>query len=117
MSEEEIFTQADGKSLIQFARENIENFLKTGTKTPIPEKFKELFLDKYGAFVTLNRYKVSGNPLRGCIGFIEPIYPLYEVVHKVSISSAIEDPRFSPVTLGEMDNHKYRFCFWFIKGI
>ena len=104
MSEEEIFTQADGKSLIQFARENIENFLKTGTKTPIPEKFKELFLDKYGAFVTLNRYKVSGNPLRGCIGFIEPIYPLYEVVHKVSISSAIEDPRFSPVTLGEMDN-------------
>jgi len=104
MSEEEIFTQADGKSLIQFARENIENFLKTGTKTPIPEKFKELFSDKYGAFVTLNRYKVSGNPLRGCIGFIEPIYPLYEVVHKVSISSAIEDPRFSPVTLGEMDN-------------
>jgi uncharacterized protein (TIGR00296 family) len=103
MSEEEIFTQEDGKKLIRFARENIENFLKNGKKISIPEKLKGLFSNKYGAFVTLNQYKVSGNPLRGCIGFIEPIYPLYEVVHKVSISSAIEDPRFPPVTLREME--------------
>ena len=104
MSEDEIFTLEDGKTLIEFARENIETLLKTGKKIPIPEKFKELFSKKYGAFVTLNKYNVSGNPLRGCIGFIEPIYPLYEVVHKVSISSATEDPRFPPVTLREMDN-------------
>ena len=103
MSEEEIFTQEDGKKLIQFARENIESFLTNGKKAPIPEKLKALFSNKYGAFVTLNQYNVSGNPLRGCIGFIEPIYPLYEVVHKVSISSAIEDPRFHPVTLREME--------------
>jgi uncharacterized protein len=104
MSEDEIFTLEDGKALIEFARENIETLLKTGKKISIPEKLKELFSGKYGAFVTLNKYNVSGNPLRGCIGFIEPIYPLYEVVHKVSISSATEDPRFPPVTLREMDN-------------
>jgi len=103
MSESEIFTLEDGKSLIQFARENIENYLKTNKKIPIPEKLKDLFSNNYGAFVTLNRYEVSGNPLRGCIGFIEPIYPLYEVIHRVSISSAVEDPRFPPVTLNEME--------------
>jgi uncharacterized protein len=104
MTEDEIFTLEDGKALIEFARDNIETLLKTGKKIPIPEKLKKLFSGKYGAFVTLNKYNVSGNPLRGCIGFIEPIYPLYEVVHKVSISSATEDPRFPPVTLREMDN-------------
>ncbi|GAH01181.1 unnamed protein product, partial [marine sediment metagenome] len=42
--------------------------------------------------------------LRGCIGYIEPKYSLYDVIHKVSISSAIEDPRFPSVTLEELDN-------------
>jgi uncharacterized protein (TIGR00296 family) len=65
---------------------------------------KDKFNDKYGAFVTLNRYNISGNPLRGCIGYIEPKFSLYDVVHRVSIQSAIEDPRFPSVTLEEMDN-------------
>ena len=104
MSDEEPFHVEDGKLLIQFARENIENFLKQSKRMPVPEIIKQKFGDKYGAFVTLNTYNVSGNPLRGCIGYIEPIYPLYDVIHKVSISSATEDPRFPSVTLKEMDN-------------
>ena len=64
---------------------------------PIPEDLKQKFGDKYGAFVTLNRFNVSGNPLRGCIGYIEPKYPLYEVIHNVSVSSATEDPRLELV--------------------
>ncbi|MGQ4872660.1 MAG: TIGR00296 family protein [Promethearchaeia archaeon] len=104
MSEEEIFTEEDGKLIVRFARENIEYFLKTNRRMIVPDEIKEKFKDKYGAFVTLNKYNVSGNPLRGCIGYIEPIYPLYDVIHRVSISSATEDPRFPSVTLEEMDN-------------
>ena len=104
MTDEEPFHVEDGKLLIQFARENIENFLKQSKRMPVPEVIKQKFGDKYGAFVTLNTYNVSGNPLRGCIGYIEPIYPLYDVIHKVSISSATEDPRFPSVNLKEMDN-------------
>ncbi|MFW9874214.1 MAG: TIGR00296 family protein [Candidatus Thorarchaeota archaeon] len=104
MSYEEKFSLEDGQMLVEFARENIEFFLKNDKLIPITEYLKEKFNDKYGAFVTLNIHGVSGNPLRGCIGYIEPKYSLYDVIHKVSISSAIEDPRFPSVSLEEMDN-------------
>jgi len=104
MSEEEKFSLEDGTLLIKFARDNIEYFLKNDRKVPITNEIKEKFGDKYGAFVTLNKFNFPGNPLRGCIGYIEPIFPLYDVIHRVSISSAIEDPRFPSVTLEEMDD-------------
>jgi uncharacterized protein (TIGR00296 family) len=104
MPNEEEFSQEEGKILIKFARENIEYYLRNNRRIPIPDTIKEKFSDKYGAFVTLNRFNVSGNPLRGCIGYIEPSYSLYDVIHRVSISSATEDPRFPSVSLDEMDN-------------
>jgi len=104
MSNEEKFNVEEGRMLINFIRENIEFFLKNDRRIPVPDEIKQKFANNYGAFVTLNKFNVSGNPLRGCIGYIEPIYPLYDVIHKVSISSAIEDPRFPSVTLKEMDD-------------
>ncbi len=104
MPNKEEFSLEEGKILLNFARENIEYYLKNNRSIPIPDKIKERFSDKYGAFVTLNRYNVSGNPLRGCIGYIEPTYSLYDVIHKVSISSATDDPRFPSVSVDEMDN-------------
>jgi len=104
MADEEKFTLEEGEMLIKFARENIDFFLKNDRKIPVAEEIKEKFKDKYGAFVTLNIHGVIDNPLRGCIGYIEPTYSLYEAIHRVSISSAIEDPRFPSVTLEEMEN-------------
>lgn len=104
MSNEEEFSVEEGKMLINFARENIEHYLKNNKRIGVPEEIKQKFANKYGAFVTLNKFNVGGNPLRGCIGYIEPTYTLYEVIHRVSISSAIEDPRFRSVRLEEMDN-------------
>lgn len=104
MSEEMNITLEDGKDLIQFVRKNIENYLETGKRIPIPDDLKKKFNTKCGAFVTLNRYKVSGNPLRGCIGYIEPEYELCEVLHRVSVNAACEDPRFPSVRPEEMEN-------------
>ena len=104
MTDEEKFTLEDGEMLIKFARDNIEFFLQNDRKIPVTEEIKEKFKDKYGAFVTLNMQGVSENSLRGCIGYIEPTYSLYEVIHSVSINSAIEDPRFPSVALEEMEN-------------
>ena len=104
MADEEKFTLEDGEMLIKFARDNIEFFLQNDRKIPVAEEIKEKFKDKYGAFVTLNMQGVSENSLRGCIGYIEPTYSLYEVIHRVSINSAIEDPRFPSVALEEMEN-------------
>ncbi len=43
-----------------------------------------------------------GNMLRGCIGTIEPLNPLYETVAEMAIASAVRDPRFPPLSLEEL---------------
>ena len=56
-------------------------------------------LQNHGAFVTLNK----NGRLRGCIGFIEPLLPLYQAVMQASIYAACRDSRFRPVTEEELD--------------
>jgi uncharacterized protein (TIGR00296 family) len=104
MREEDLFTLNDGKILIDFARRNIETYLKKGRTIVIPEEIKNKYSNDFGVFVTLNVFKAVGNPLRGCIGYPEPIFPLFDAIHKASIKSATEDPRFPTVSIEEMDN-------------
>lgn len=49
-------------------------------------------------FVTL---KIRGQ-LRGCIGSLEPVAPLYQSVHDNAVHAAIDDPRFAPVSAVEL---------------
>lgn len=49
-------------------------------------------------FVTL---KIAGR-LRGCIGSLAPVAPLYRSVHDNAIQAALHDPRFSPVSPVEL---------------
>jgi uncharacterized protein (TIGR00296 family) len=103
MQDEELFDLQDGKKLIDFARKNIETFLNKNRPMIIPDDIKNKFSNDYGVFVTLNTFKTSGNPLRGCIGYPEPSFPLYDAIHKASIKSATEDPRFPTVSIEEMN--------------
>ena len=56
--------------------------------------------ERRGVFVTLRRR--ADNDLRGCVGIVEPRYPLGEAVRRAAVSSALDDTRFAPVTLGEL---------------
>lgn len=51
-----------------------------------------------GAFVTLKKK----GALRGCIGFIEPIKPLYQAVIENAVNAALRDFRFRSVTSNEL---------------
>lgn len=51
-----------------------------------------------GAFVTLHNH----GDLRGCIGHIEPNEPLGRVVTRCAVAACSADPRFPPVTRGEL---------------
>ena len=51
------FTIEEGKSLVRFARRNIETYLETGKRLEIPNELRMKFNDKMGAFVTLSRRK------------------------------------------------------------
>lgn len=64
---------------------------------PIPKEFPEL-LKESGVFVTLEKH----GDLRGCIGYVFPVKPLYLGVRDNAISAAVRDPRFPPVTETEL---------------
>lgn len=65
---------------------------------PSPEKIEGIANENRGCFVTLT---MNGS-LRGCIGYIDPIMPLYKAVIENARNAAIRDPRFSPVTKNEV---------------
>jgi AmmeMemoRadiSam system protein A len=56
-----------------------------------------------GAFVTLHvRAKDGSHRLRGCIGTITPREPLHRNVVHNAIHAAFDDPRFTPLEIGEL---------------
>jgi AmmeMemoRadiSam system protein A len=92
------FTSSEKKQLFIIARSSIQARLNNTKENPsdeaaVPEGLKR----PLGVFVTL---KINGN-LRGCIGRFISSEPLYQVVRESAISSAFEDPRFSPLTKDE----------------
>lgn len=56
-----------------------------------------------GAFVTIRKH---GN-LRGCIGFTDPVKPLYKTVRDAAALAATRDPRFPPVSVQELADLDY----------
>ncbi|MDD5086121.1 MAG: TIGR00296 family protein, partial [Candidatus Nanoarchaeia archaeon] len=80
----------EGNLLVNLARESISCCFNN--KNPNISKV-EKFSDNQGVFVTLTK----NNQLRGCIGFPEPVFPLYKAVIKAATAAAFEDPRFPPL--------------------
>ncbi len=91
------YTKEEREELLKIARDSITSFLTTRKPPKIETKNSKL-KQKRGVFVTLRR----GEALRGCIGFIEPIFPLYHAVSECAISAATKDVRFPPVTIEEL---------------
>ncbi len=94
-------SQEEGEYLVRLARGAIDAALGIGkgvTTSEAPEKLRE----PCGVFVTLNVVEGASHRLRGCIGFPYPLKPLVEAVVDSAVSAALRDPRFSPVTSGEM---------------
>ncbi len=57
------------------------------------------FKRKSGCFVTL---ETEEGALRGCIGHIEPILPLWQCVKENTLGAAFRDPRFRPLKKDEL---------------
>jgi len=87
---------------VKLARETIKEYITSGKKlTPPKEILNELRDKKSGVFVSLKKF---GN-LRGCIGTFMPVRDnvCSEIIEN-AISAATADPRFSPVTVDELDD-------------
>lgn len=99
----DMFTFFEKRWLLNLARSSICYYLKNrqllrhaaGVLPPV-------FLENRGCFVTLT---IEGT-LKGCIGHIEPIQPLYLDVLENAVSAAFEDSRFYPLEEEELSGIK-----------
>lgn len=85
------------QALLKIARQTLEAYLEKDEKRdfqPASAKLKE----PGAAFVTLRKH----GDLRGCIGYMEPIEPLWEMIRNRAIDAATHDTRFHPVTQDEL---------------
>ena len=86
------------KTLLRIARESIAAVLDGKRPEWNAADFDDDLRRPAGAFVTLTE---SGE-LRGCIGSIVPVAPLYQAVSQSAINAAFRDPRFHPLQPGEL---------------
>lgn len=102
-------TLAEGTAAVRLARKTLEVCLASraerdptsvGEREPLPP----LFDQKRGLFVTL--FDHPSSDLRGCIGFTEPLFRLREGIPRAALYAAREDPRFPPVSPGELPRVK-----------
>ncbi len=98
-----LYDERQGAELVKAARDSIEIFLTTPRfeKRMVAENIAH-FTERRGVFVTLEHYPTR--ELRGCIGFPRAIAPLNEGIVDAAIAAAFEDPRFVPVSKGELDD-------------
>jgi uncharacterized protein len=84
--------------LLRLARTSIESTLEGRAPEMREEDFDEALRRPAGAFVSLRKH----GDLRGCIGSIRALEPLYRAVASSAISAAFRDPRFFPVRKDEL---------------
>jgi AmmeMemoRadiSam system protein A len=87
---------------VKLARETIKNYIKHGKIITLPLDLpKEMINQKAGVFVSLKKY----GELRGCIGTFMPTQKnIAQEIIKNAVSAAVEDPRFSPVNVSELED-------------
>lgn len=90
-------TASDGEQLVRAARRALAEAVAGGRPGP-DAPLESRFSFRSGAFVTLT----IGGRLRGCIGHPLPDMRLCDAVVDSAASAATADPRFSPVSPGEL---------------
>jgi AmmeMemoRadiSam system protein A len=87
--------------LLKLARQNLDAAVR-GLPAIVPDWPPAVTKEDRGCFVTLTKR----GQLRGCIGYIEGIEPLYEAVIDNAKNASLKDPRFPKVTPGELSEIK-----------
>jgi AmmeMemoRadiSam system protein A len=90
---------SEKKELLQIARGAITAAVKKETHQTFSPK-NETLSENAGAFVTLTK---NGH-LRGCIGYTDALFPLFQTVSEAGVSAATKDYRFTPIEENELDN-------------
>jgi AmmeMemoRadiSam system protein B/AmmeMemoRadiSam system protein A len=93
-------TAAEKKTLFAIARDTL-GWCVAGEKDPFSFDAYDLTTLMKTATATFVTLKIRGE-LRGCIGSLAPVEPLFRSVHNNTINAALRDPRFLPVRADEL---------------
>jgi AmmeMemoRadiSam system protein A len=86
------YSAEERNELLRLAHEAISATITKRTLEPTPS-FPRL-LELRGAFTTLH----LDHKLRGCVGYVYPVKPLWRTVAETATAAAFNDTRFAPVT-------------------
>jgi AmmeMemoRadiSam system protein B/AmmeMemoRadiSam system protein A len=92
-------SEEERRTLHEIARTVIMNRVLGKSMPEYSIKSKKLN-EPCGAFVSLHKK----GTLRGCIGYVRGIKPLYKAVEEMAAAAAFNDPRFPPIKERELDD-------------
>jgi AmmeMemoRadiSam system protein A len=95
VKDQPVYSPEERAQLIQLAHQAIESAL-AGRPLELKAPSEHLSQQR-AAFTTLH---LEGE-LRGCVGFVAPMYPLYRTIAETALAAAFEDNRFPPVNAEE----------------
>ncbi|MFH0978282.1 MAG: AmmeMemoRadiSam system protein A [Candidatus Woesearchaeota archaeon] len=97
-----MISSEEGIKLLQLAKDSVKSVFEH-REVRIDEYCRKKFCDNQGCFVTL----YMNGELRGCIGFPEPVMPLYKAIAQASQAAAFEDPRFPQLSEEEFKDCRF----------
>ncbi len=95
-------TESEQLLLLRIARNAVLSYL-SGETPRLPEPPAGVLSEPRGIFVSIHKR----SELRGCIGNVHPVGPLYRSAAECAIAAAVGDPRFMPMTKAEL--HQVEF--------
>lgn len=98
MTEAGALSDASRADLLALARGTLEAHFRGEPPPRLASDRAETFGQARGLFVTLRRE----GELRGCIGTLAPTGDLTRMIAEYALRAALEDPRFPPLTAGEL---------------
>jgi AmmeMemoRadiSam system protein B/AmmeMemoRadiSam system protein A len=94
----EALTEEEKRLLHRIARRAIEDAITQKHEQEPEPNASPALMQKRGVFVTIKKH----GRFRGCIGYIKGIKPLCQAVREMVVAAAFHDPRFPPITEGEL---------------
>ncbi len=92
----------DGELLVRTARRAVEEYLASG-RVVEPPSIGGVLASRGMTFTTIRKVSGGRYELRGCIGYLSPVEPLIKNVVTTALAAALEDPRFAPLSVDELD--------------
>ncbi|HST11047.1 MAG TPA: AmmeMemoRadiSam system protein A [Terriglobales bacterium] len=96
VDEPQEYSPQERRLLLRLAHDAVES-LVMGRK-PAVETTSSHLQEPRGVFTTIYRH----GELRGCVGYVAPVSPLYQAVIETARAAASQDTRFAPVTSEEV---------------